>query len=152
MLINVINQQNDLPISTEQVQKLVLEVIQFEGQACDEVAVHFVDTLTISQLHGQFFNDPSPTDCISFPIDEEESEQDHFRLLGEIFICPATAIEFAKQHQENVHREVTLYIVHSLLHLMGYDDIDESDILEMRQAENRHMTQLEKQGLYLTSD
>ena len=63
---------------------LVCQVIAGEGQECDEVNIYFVDTQAISQLHKDFFNDPSPTDCIYFPIDDTIGLIP-YRLLGEVF-------------------------------------------------------------------
>jgi probable rRNA maturation factor len=149
VIVNISDQQTALKISADQVRRLVQHVIQAEGQTCDEVNVYFVDTPTICQLHEQFFQDPSPTDCISFPIDEEQGKEGEFRLLGEIFVCPAAAIDYAARHEGNAYEETTLYIIHSLLHLMGYDDIDEKETSRMRQAEERHMHQLYSLGLQL---
>ncbi len=118
-----------------------------EGRQYDEVAIHLVDTLTICDLHAQYFNDPSTTDCISFPVDDDSSMS--YRAMGDVFICPETAIAYAQQHQLDVYRETTLYIVHGLLHLMGYDDIEKADEQMMRGAELRHMNALLEQGLVL---
>lgn len=148
MIVNFTNEQVELNISTEQIDRLVREVVDFEGQTCDEVNIYFVDTPTICSLHEQFFNDPSPTDCISFPMDEEQTDEYH-RILGEVFVCPATAIEYANNHKENPYKETSLYIVHGLLHLMGYDDSEDEDIVKMRQAEDRHITHLQALGLLL---
>lgn len=146
--IDVIDEQNDLPLQTEQVKAIVCEVIAYEEEACDEVAVYFVDTARISELHQQFFGDPSTTDCISLPMDEEED--DYYRHLGDIFVCPNTAKEYVNTHGGSPYEEVTLYIVHGLLHLMGYDDVDEQDQVLMREAENRHMRHLKEKGLCLS--
>lgn len=147
MIVNVIDQQSELKISVEQVQQMVPPVIHQEGQNCDEVNIYFVDTPTICKLHEQFFQDPSPTDCISFPLDEEEGLPE--RHLGEVFVCPATAISYASQHQINPYEETTLYLVHGLLHLMGYDDLNAKDRKKMRQAEDRQMQELKKLNLQL---
>src|SRR5690606_20293654 len=120
--------------------------IQFEGRTCDEVAVHLVDTSTISEMHGEYFNDPTTTDCISFPMDD--SSETGYSVLGEIFVCPQTAIDYAAVNQLDPYREVTLYIVHRLLHLMGYDDLGDEEPL-MRAAEMRHMKALEQKKLIL---
>lgn len=145
MIVNILDQQQALPLSHEQVKRLVQTVIELEGESCSEVNVYFVDTPTICELHEQFFNDPSPTDCMSFPMDDEGED----RLLGEIFICPATAIEYAALHKGNAYQETSLYIVHSLLHLMGYGDTEEEEIVIMREAEKRHMCNLQLLGLQL---
>jgi probable rRNA maturation factor len=120
---------------------LVHEVIQFEGQHCDEVSIHFVDTPKICELHDTYFKDPSPTDCISFPINNS--------ILGDVFVCPRTAQEYVAIHQGEVYEEVSLYVVHGLLHLMGYDDIEEADEKKMRAAESKHMQNIKLKGLIL---
>lgn len=143
VIVNVFNQQNDLEISSKKISSLVKHVIKEEGQTCDEVNIYLVDTPTICDLHQKFFDDPTPTDCISFPIDTEEDEL-CYRLLGEVFVCPATAKEYALLHSGNPLEETSLYIVHGLLHLMGYDDISDNDCIIMRAAEQRHMQSLKK--------
>jgi probable rRNA maturation factor len=146
VIVNVIDQQTDLKISTKQVENLVHAVIKLEGQRCDEVNVYLVDTSAICELHEDFFDDPSPTDCISFPLDSDEEE---YRILGEVFVCPATAIKYAAEHEGDMYRETSLYLVHSLLHLMGYDDIEDEEIALIRRAEQRHMHNLQTLDLQL---
>lgn len=147
MDVCVINQQETLLLRPSVVEALASAVIEFEGIRCDEVSIHFVDVAEISDLHSQFFNDPSPTDCISFPMDEED--EGGYRVLGDVFVCPEVAFDYAKQNNHDPLREITLYIVHGLLHLMGYDDIQDIDISEMRAAEQRHMDHLKALGLWL---
>lgn len=149
MIINVIDEQAELKISTKQVKHLVQKVIESEGESCDEVNIYFVDTPSICQLHEEFFNDPSTTDCISFPIDENKCGEEGYRILGEVFVCPATAIDFVAGDRGKAYLETTLYIVHGLLHLMGYDDIEDEDISLMREAEERHMNNLQLLNLHL---
>lgn len=149
MIVNVSDQQNTLKISAPHVQRLVKHVIRKENQSCDEVNIYFVNTPTISLLHERFFQDPSPTDCISFPLDEGEDDPLSYRVLGEVFVCPATALAYATQHQTDPYEETTLYIVHGLLHLMGYDDLTEEDQSLMRQAESTHLESLRLKKLLL---
>lgn len=148
MIIDVVDRQKALKFSLALVKSIVKQVINEEQQKCHEVSICFVDTANICELHEQFFDDPSPTDCISFPMDEEGEP---YRVLGEVFVCPETALEYAKSHQLDPYEETTLYIVHGLLHLMGYRDMDEEDIVQMRQAEQRHMTKLKEMNLVLTA-
>ena len=77
------------------------------------------------KLHRDYFNDSSPTDCISFPIDNPVPE--NYSLMGDVFVCPETALIYSEKHKVNPYQEITLYIVHGLLHLMGYDDIELAD-------------------------
>ncbi len=140
MQVSIYNQQQDLNFSTDKLPRLVQEVLALEDECCDEVAINFVDTETICQLHQDFFQDPSPTDCISFPLDDIETPG--YRMLGEIFVCPETALQYAQANNVDPHQELTLYVVHGLLHLLGYDDIEKKDRLAMRKAEKKHMEHL----------
>lgn len=149
MDVYTFNHQKDLPIDPEAVQKLAQAVIAAEGQSFHEAAIHFVDVAAISSLHGRYFNDPTPTDCISFPMDTMNDEG--YRVLGEVFVCPQVAAEYAALHGGDPFQEMSLYVVHGLLHLMGYDDMSSEDRARMRQAEERHMRNLAEQGLLLNS-
>ena len=148
MDIDITNRQHSLIIPD--VSEIVLAVLGLEQQKCDEVSIYFVDTAEISMLHSKFFNDASPTDCISFPMDKDNVEG--YRMLGDIFVCPQTAIEYAEEHNTSPYWEVTLYIVHGLLHLLGYDDIEDEDVVIMRKAEEKHMENLRRLGLILTEE
>ncbi len=147
MDVHIFNQQKDLCISHAQVDNVVKEMLKHEGIQCDEVSIQFVDTSKICELHQRFFDDPTTTDCISFPIDPPGTEG--FCVLGEVFVCPETAINYAKNHNTDPLHEVTLYIIHGLLHLIGYDDISEKDEPLMREAEKRHIKNLENKELIL---
>lgn len=147
MHVVVYNTQKRYPIDSKAVASLVEQVILAEGRCCDEVSIHLVGTKKICSLHAVYFDDPSVTDCISFPIDNLEG--DPYSVLGEVFVCPETACSYVKKHGGVLYEEVTLYIVHGLLHLLGYDDIDEADCHIMRQREHYHMENLKAQALQL---
>ncbi|MCE5319156.1 MAG: rRNA maturation RNase YbeY [Parachlamydia sp.] len=125
------------------VAALVREAVAFERVSGSEVAIHLIGTKAMSRLHELYFQDPSLTDCISFPLDDE--------VLGDVFVCPQVARAYVLQNGGDFGWETTLYIVHGLLHLMGYDDIREIDRKKMRAAEARHMRHLEKKRLVLKS-
>lgn len=144
----VFNQQKDLLVSHASVKSVIQYVLEAEKRHTDEVAVYFVTTDEICKLHADFFNDPSTTDCISFPMDNEEDCGYH--VLGEVFICPKTAIDYVAK-EGDPYRELTLYLVHGLLHLLGYDDIEENDREQMRAAEKRIMDPLIHQKILITS-
>lgn len=146
MEVTVVDEQSSLQLDEHLLQRIIPEIIHFEGQKADEVALYFIDNERMCDLHDQFFDDPSPTDCISFPIDDEEED---YRVLGEVFVCPETAQRYVQEHGGDVYREVLLYVIHGLLHLMGYDDIAEEDRKQMRAAEARHLAHLDQLGLNL---
>lgn len=128
MLIHVHNLQKDLKLSKKAVRQLVQAVLEDLGSTHTEVSIYCVTQAKICALHDQFFQDPTPTDCISFPLDEEH--------LGEVFVCPKAALEYAP---EDPHNEVALYIIHGLLHCLGYDDLEPVAKRAMRKKEKSCM-------------
>lgn len=140
--VTVSDEQDDLAIDPAQVERLVQEVLQFEGGVYQEVSLIFANEQTTCQLHADFFQDPTLTDCMSFPIDPPA-------FLGEVVVCPKAALIYVKEHGGDVYHEVSLYIVHGLLHLIGYRDIEEEEQQVMRQAEQKHMKNLQSKQLLL---
>lgn len=147
MQVSIYQRQEDLPLNNLQIEDLVKGVFSFLGILTDEIIFNFVSKNEISQIHEEFFNDPSPTDCITFPIDTEYTS-DSYSVIGEAFICPAVGIEYAPN---NPYEEVSLYIVHCILHLLGYEDIEEEDQCEMRKEEKRLLSYLSENRLILVN-
>lgn len=143
--------QNDLLVSSFSVQVLVRQVLSFKKTFCTEVICHLVDRQTICTLHKDFFDDSHPTDCISFPIDPPSPFPTKDCLLGEIFICPQVAIEYAQKHRLDPYKELSLYLVHGLLHLLGYEDLTREDRTVMRQEEKDCLCYLEENNGLLSA-
>jgi len=74
------------------------------------IEVSIVSDEAIAAVHGEFMDDPTPTDVITF----------HH---GEILVSSDTASREAPAHGYTHKEELLLYIVHGLLHLNGYDDM-----------------------------
>ncbi len=79
-------------------------------------------------LHAQYLHDPSPTDVITFPYQDQD-------LFGEILINLDFARVQAQQRQLPMEKEVALYLVHGLLHLLGFADTTAEEQKQMRAAE-----------------
>lgn len=100
------------------------------------VGICFVDDERIAQLHGEFMDDPTPTDVITFPLEEAVDGM----LDGEIVISTETAIRQAGEHQSDPINEVYLYVVHGLLHLLGHDDLDPRGAERMNRYQQGHLS------------
>lgn len=132
--IHIENHQRALPIQKRSISKIIQETLLFLNIQCEEISVYFVTEKSIAKLHEQFFDDPTSTDCISFPMDNVH--------LGEIFVCPSVAIAYAKKHNLDPYHETILYVVHGILHLIGYDDLDPKSKKKMRAMEKKCMDHL----------
>jgi probable rRNA maturation factor len=142
--VSIYDEQNDFFISKSLIRDQTIAILENLKVFCDEIAVHFVTAKTISKLHKDFFNDPSITDCISFPVDEKNTPNS---FLGEIFICPKVALSYAKKHKIAPKNEVSLYLIHGLLHLVGFDDQKKEDKRMMKKMEKRCMDLLKESNL-----
>ncbi|MEI8366091.1 MAG: rRNA maturation RNase YbeY [Parachlamydiaceae bacterium] len=147
MEIHVLSDSSPLPINRSSVEILVHEFVNFHKVRFDEASIYFVDTATICDLHDRFFDDPSPTDCISFPMDDSTDED--YCVMGDVFVCPEVAMDYIKVNGGDVYHELTLYVIHGLLHLIGFDDIDETDQQEMRAEESRYLKHVAGKNLWL---
>ncbi len=140
--------QKDLKISCDSAEKLTLFLIQKFKLSTNEISIHFVSSKQICKIHADFFDDPTSTDCISFPIDAPGAKVP-FHVLGEVFVCPKVAIGYAQEHGIDPYEETSRYIVHGLLHLLGYEDEEESLAKKMKAQENKCVTLLKKHNLLL---
>lgn len=146
--ISVYQTTRKIPISTQSVKNVLcflLHVFELQKMGID---AHFVGKKKISLLHQEFFNDPSPTDCLTLSYDRP-SPSCHF--LGEIFICPQAAAEFIKEtSQQQLYKEITIYVIHCFLHLLGFEDTSETKQKKMQREEKKMIQILEKNALSIT--
>lgn len=134
--ILIINTQRKTPILLAYWRKTILSLLEFLRISTDEITVHFVSEPKIAELHQQFFNDPTPTDCISFPIDlPKRKSHKEYHVLGEVFVCPAVAVQYAEKHNIDPQHELLRYVIHGILHLIGYDDIHPNQRRQMKRKE-----------------
>ncbi len=105
-----------------------------------ELSIAFLGHDDMAAVHGQFLDDATPTDVITFPGDPEMD------FAGEICVGVQQAIEVGPEHGHDLAREVTLYLVHGWLHLAGLDDRKEADRVQMRLAEKQALAYLDNTG------
>jgi probable rRNA maturation factor len=139
MITTIYNTQKDLPLSLASIRLMIPFLLEHLEISTDEVVLHFVSQKAIERLHDEFFSDPSPTDCISFPIDTPQKTASKLKhhVLGEVFVCPKVALQYAKEHSLDPYEETKLYVIHGILHLIGYDDLTYLDRRTMRKMEEK---------------
>lgn len=139
MITTIYNKQKDITLSASNIKLMIPFLLRNLKISTDEVILHFVSKSAIGKIHDTFFSDPSPTDCISFPIDPPRTDpsQEKHNILGEVFVCPKVALEYAAENKLDPYLETKLYIIHGILHLLGYDDLDPTSRRKMRQMEKK---------------
>ncbi|EPP35335.1 hypothetical protein CP10139811_0999 [Chlamydia ibidis] len=141
-----------LSIDIASVDRLVRCCLCYWKIATNQISVYFLEDDALARLHDEIFSDPSLTDTITLPIDAPGiCATPH--VLGEAFISPKAAIRFLGPRSEDtdlLYREISRYVVHSLLHLIGYDDQTSEDRKKMRIKENQALCMLEKKRALIT--
>jgi len=103
-----------------------------------ELSVLCVDLESMGALHGQYMDDPSPTDVLAFAQDDvlaatspdDESDEPE-ALLGDVVLCPPYAEEGARRAGHPLAAELELLLCHGILHLLGYDHGEPEEEREM---------------------
>lgn len=136
----------------ELAKKVAEKTIKFTKQPDKlDVAIFFVSEKEIQRLNKEQRNIDKVTDVLSFPstslkagkildVNDEESlmllnecGNIHF---GDMAICIKRARQQAKEFGNSIEAEIKKLVIHSMLHLMGYDHIKDEDYIIMNKKEN----------------
>jgi rRNA maturation RNase YbeY len=101
------------------------------------LSVVFVSEARLAGLHARHLGDPTHTDVITFDLSDDLDG-----VGGEIYVSAPCARKTARERGVAARRELSLYVVHGVLHLCGYDDRTRDDRARMRAAETRVMRAL----------
>lgn len=124
----------------EIVKKVLNKVAELYGLEEDaEVGVTLTDNEYIKELNTKYRNKECSTDVLSFALNEGEEPEivdgPSVNLIGDIIISVETAQMQAEEYGHSLERELAFLTVHGMMHLLGYDHIEEEDRIEMRKEE-----------------
>ena len=115
------------------------------GEGAYDVTVMLVTDAEIGALHDRWFNDPAPTDVITFPSHGDDDEPDpHDPHLGDIVLSVDTARVAAAEVGWPIARDVAFVLVHGMLHLAGWDDATDAERNAMLAEGERLLQQFEQ--------
>ena len=107
------------------VERVVRATLDYAQCTDLKVSVLLTDDAEIARLHGEFLDDPTATDVLSFPMDD----------TIDVVVSVERARREAAARGHTIKAELALYLVHGLLHACGYDDRDNTNRRRMRKAE-----------------
>jgi probable rRNA maturation factor len=131
------NRQNVMTVDVAAWERLLRLLFRDEGVARGEVSVSVVHADEIQRLNRQYLAHDYPTDVLSFVL-----ERRYDALCGEIVVSADMALARCGEFDLSAHDELTLYLIHGALHLVGYDDKDPDDCLRMREREQHYLQQV----------
>ena len=152
-----------LDLSCEELATKVINAALDYEECPYEVEVNLLLTMNqeIHEMNQQFRNIDRPTDVLSFPMvsydvagnfDFLEESNEYFHpesgelMLGDIVISKEKVISQAEEYGHSIQREFAFLIAHSMLHLFGYDHINEEErvVMEQKQKEILDILQISR--------
>ena len=123
----------------------VLELENFDGSA--QIDVSLVDNERIHCINLEQRGVDAPTDVLSFPLGEngvyDENPETGEKQLGNIVLSLEQALKQSELYGHSFNREVGYLVVHSMLHLLGYDHVQGGlEAVHMREKEETVMKQI----------
>ena len=144
LAVSTLADECDWLVDDSRVEDYLVELVGFllsrqEVRAGAEVSVTLATDERVHELNREHRGIDRTTDVLSFPCDEPDDMVDEVILLGDIVIAPAVAWRQSREYGTTFLEELTLLTTHGVLHLLGYDHIedDEAEVMEARERELR---------------
>jgi pyridoxine 5-phosphate synthase len=139
------------PLQIGLLQNRATKLLHLLGQSDGELSIMLTGDGAIAELNETYRRKAGPTNVLAFAMGEGE-ETAVTPLLGDVVISVETAAREAEAQSISLHRQLTVLLIHGLLHLLGYDherSDDEAELMEKKERElltlldrRREMTKL----------
>lgn len=118
-------------------------VLRGERSKRRDVTLLFCGDRKIKEYHRKYFKKNTATDVISFgmPKTSLRGEKDY---LGDVVVSAETARKVARRYGQAPFRECERYVVHGVLHLLGYDDKRPKDFKKMHEKQEMYLSKFDK--------
>ena len=140
MEILIKNQQKTIKLNQRKARGIIKKVLlHLKVDERTEISVLFTDDKFIRSLNNKYRGIDKPTDVLSFNLQEgsvESLEIESNDLLGDIIISVETAQRQANNLNHSMEKELTVLLIHGLLHLTGYDHEKDKDYKIMQEKES----------------
>jgi probable rRNA maturation factor len=127
-----VNLSNNFKLSKRAVHNLVYELKKELNIEISSLIINFVTEQEIIDINNRFLSHNFSTDIITFNYSDSRQNID-----GELYISYKEAEHNAVKFRVTLKKELSRLIIHGVLHLIGYDDVNKSDKLVMKRLENK---------------
>lgn len=137
-MINFFNEDVDFKVPHPRKTKVWLKgIIEAESYELNQLNYVFCSDEYLLTINRQYLEHDFYTDIITFDNSEEEG-----KVEGDIFVSIERIHENAKELNKTFEEELRRVLAHGILHLVGYDDIEDEQELEMRAKEDFYLSKL----------
>ena len=137
----ILENEQDKETLTPEIEQAIRDVCEstLKSEECDfdaQISITLTDNETIREINKTNRGIDKATDVLSFPLlefdadgvaDGEYETDDGYVMLGDIVISMERAMEQAREYGHSFLREVAFLTAHSMLHLLGYDHVDDEE-------------------------
>jgi probable rRNA maturation factor len=138
----IIEKQFQKKVKRTFINTLVKQALHYLDKDNIEITVAIVGNERIRKLNNQFRKSDAVTDVLSFPTDEIDPDSD-CKYLGDVIISFPQVVLQAGQYDNPIELELSLVVIHGILHLFGYDHIAKQDKKKMYALQNRILSRIE---------
>jgi len=132
------NFQN-IDVSLSKIEKLVKAICNRFKLTNATISIAIVDDTQMRKVKAQFTNHKSTTDCLSFDLSDDQSPE--FSRTFELIVNGELALKQANLRGHSSEAELALYITHSLLHNLGFDDSTQNQDKKIHDTEDEILQQ-----------
>jgi len=135
MIIDVRDLQEKVKIDKKEIKKCAGYALKMMGETKSELSILVVSNSHIRGLNRKYRGKDSSTDVLAFCIRVGEDISKDNPILGDVVISAETAKREAAKRKISVKKEICLYVIHGILHLLGYRDQTPYDRKKMKTKE-----------------
>jgi rRNA maturation RNase YbeY len=129
-------------LDEEPLDRLVRHVVAAEDGTLVHVSVVLSDHDTVRRLNQEYLGHDYNTDVLSFSMRADSDEDGEKTVEGEVYVDLDTAAERHDEFDTSFEREAHRYVVHGVLHLLGYDDATADGQAAMRALEDQYLDEV----------
>jgi probable rRNA maturation factor len=137
--LSVEHNHPSLALDEETLERLVRHVVETEEGRLVHVSLVLSDHDTVRRLNQAYLDHDYNTDVLSFSLREDPDEAAEDVAEGEVYVDLDTAAERHEEFDTSFEREAYRYVVHGVLHLLGYDDATDAGRQTMRDREDQYL-------------
>ena len=139
--IKINNLNGKRKISGKIVRKAAERVLRKSGLKTALVDITFVGNRKIKTLNAEYMKRQSPTDVISFTL-EGCDIRDKKGPVGDVYISSDMAWDNARRFGTSYEKEILLYVIHGMLHLLGFGDKTAREKKKIQKLEKQFLKQI----------
>ena len=162
IIVQITNDFKDIEVATFRLKKLVKTICNRFKLSAANISIALVDDAEICKINKRFLNRSGSTDCLSFDLSDRDIAQalklspgrgnSKLSKIFEVVVNAERAIKEAAHRGHSGEAEVALYIVHGMLHELGFDDSTPYKAKKMHETEDQILQQFGYGVVYNTDE